>query len=108
MTYYVSLNSVAPTIIVAREPKLWDLKRKLSVNECKKLQGFPDSFEFNVSDAQAKKQLGNSVAIPVVDAIVDSMIKAYESSTEMKSINLIEVNNTSLFQTDNTYQSVCS
>lgn len=83
--YYVSLNSVAPAIIVAREPKLWDLKRKLSVDECRKLQGFPDDFKFNVSDLQAKKQLGNSVAVPVVEAIVQNMIEAYERNADIAS-----------------------
>lgn len=76
--YYCSLDSVAPAIIATREPKLWDLKRRLSVKECQRLQGFPDSFKFNVSDRQAKKQLGNSIAIPVVEAIVKKMIEAYE------------------------------
>ena len=83
--YYVSLNSVAPTIIATREPKLWDLKRKLSVNECRKLQGFPDGFRFPVSDLQAKKQLGNSVAVPVIDAIVHNMIMSYNNCSESRS-----------------------
>ncbi len=78
--YYVSLKSYAPAIIAAREPKLWDLKRKLSVDECRKLQGFPDWFKFNVSNNQAKKQLGNSVAIPVIEAIAKTMIHYYATS----------------------------
>ncbi|WP_218838253.1 DNA cytosine methyltransferase [Bacillus sp. FJAT-45350] len=76
--YYSSLDSVAPSIIATREPKLWDLKRKLSVEECKKLQGFPEWFEFNVSNAQAKKQLGNAVTVPVVQAIIEKMIYHHE------------------------------
>ena len=47
--YYCCLDSVAPAIIANREPKLWDIERKLSVDECRKLQGFPDWFKFNVS-----------------------------------------------------------
>lgn len=35
----------------------------------KKMQGFPDSFKFPVSNTQAMKQLGNSIAIPVIEAI---------------------------------------
>lgn len=76
--YYSSLDSVSAAIIATREPKLWDLKRKLSVDECRKLQGFPEWFEFNVSDSQAKKQLGNAVTVPVVEAIVEKMIYYYE------------------------------
>ena len=40
--------------------------RRLSVRECARLQGFPDSFEFPVSDSQAYKQIGNSVTTNVI------------------------------------------
>ena len=76
--YYCSLDSVAPAIIAAREPKLWDISRRLSVDECRKLQGFPDKFIFNVSNLQAKKQLGNSVAVPVIREIVRNMLYYYK------------------------------
>lgn len=76
--YYCSLDSVAPAIIAAREPKLWDINRRLSVDECRKLQGFPDDFKFDESDIQAKKQLGNSVAVPVIEAIVRNMMMYYK------------------------------
>lgn len=82
--YYSSLDSVAPAIIATREPKLWDLKRRLSVEECKRLQGFPEWFEFNVSNAQAKKQLGNSITVPVVKAIAEKMIYYYEANIPVK------------------------
>lgn len=75
--YYCSLDSVAPAIIVAREPKLWDLGRRLSVDECRKLQGFPDDFIMDESEVQAKRQMGNSVAVPVVQAIAKAMLDTY-------------------------------
>lgn len=75
--YYCSLDSVAPAIIVAREPKLWDLGRRLSVDECRKLQGFPDGFILDESEIQAKKQMGNSIAVPVVEAIAKAMLDSY-------------------------------
>ncbi len=43
--------------------------RKLSYKEARKMQGFPDDFHFPVSDTQAMKQLGNSVAVDAVDAV---------------------------------------
>lgn len=49
--------------------------RRLTVRECARLQGFTDDFVFPVSDAPAYKQLGNSVAIPVVRAVADEMAK---------------------------------
>lgn len=77
-SYYVCLDTYAPTITASHVPKLWDLGRKLSVLESKRLQGFPDDFIMPVSDSQAYKQLGNSVSVPLVKKIVKSAIKAYE------------------------------
>jgi len=74
--FYACSNTYAPTIIANRVPKLWDLQRRLSVLESQRLQGFPDKFEFPVSDNQAYKQLGNSVAIPVLTAIINNMLAA--------------------------------
>lgn len=64
--FYACLDTYAPTIIAGRTPKLWDLERKLSVLEAKRLQGFPDDFIMPVSDNQAYKQLGNSVSVPII------------------------------------------
>lgn len=75
--FYACLDTYAPTIIAGRTPKMWDLGRKLSVLEAKRLQGFPDDYVFTVSDNQAYKQLGNSVSVPVIEAIAKNMIEAY-------------------------------
>ena len=78
--FYSCLDTYAPTIIANRTPKLWDIRRKLSVLESKRLQGFPDDFIFPVSDAQAYKQLGNSVSVPIVEKIMACMIETYEKT----------------------------
>lgn len=49
--------------------------RKLTPRECARLQGFPEKFIIPVSDTQAYKQFGNSVAVPVVRAIAKNLIK---------------------------------
>ncbi len=49
--------------------------KRLSSNEGLKMQGFPNYFKFPVSETQAMKQLGNSVAIPVIEAVAKSIIK---------------------------------
>ncbi len=49
--------------------------RKVSPREAARLQGFPDTFEIPVSDTQAYKQFGNSVAIPVIRAIAKQIFK---------------------------------
>lgn len=48
--------------------------RLLSELECKRLMGFPEEFEFPVSRTQMYRQLGNSVAIPVVEAIARRLV----------------------------------
>lgn len=48
--------------------------RKLTPRECAKLQGFPENFIIPVSDTQAYKQFGNSVAVPVVRAVARQLI----------------------------------
>lgn len=67
--FYSCLDTYASTIIANRTPKLWDIGRKLSVRESLRLQGFPEKFRIPVSDNQAYKQLGNSVSVPVLEAI---------------------------------------
>ncbi len=49
--------------------------RKLTPRECARLQGFPECFIIPVSDTQAYKQFGNSVAVPVVRAIAKHLLK---------------------------------
>ena len=50
--------------------------RKLTPRECARLQGFPEDFVTSaVSDVQAYKQFGNSVAVPVIQAIAEKMRK---------------------------------
>ncbi len=78
--FYACLDTYAPTIIANRTPKLWDLRRRLSVLESKRLQGFPDDFLMPVSDCQALKQLGNSVSVPIIEKIMFNMIEAYEKN----------------------------
>lgn len=48
--------------------------RKLSVNECKRLQQVPDWYEFPVSDSQAYKQLGNGWSIEVILHLIKSCL----------------------------------
>ena len=52
--------------------------RKLTPSECLKLQGFPSSFTFpkGMADSHCYKQAGNSVVVPVITRIANSMIKA--------------------------------
>ena len=55
---------------------LVDGERRLTPREMLRLQGFPDSFEIVCSDAQTRKQAGNSVPIPMIEAVIESIIEA--------------------------------
>jgi len=56
--------------------------RMLTPRECARLQGFPDSFVIPVSDTQAYRQFGNSVAVPVVRAIATNMLSALQGPAD--------------------------
>jgi DNA (cytosine-5)-methyltransferase 1 len=49
--------------------------RKLTPRECARLQGFPDSYIIPVSNSQAYKQFGNSVAVPVIRAVAKRILE---------------------------------
>ena len=50
--------------------------RKLTPRECARLQGYPEEFIVDaVSDAQAYRQFGNSVSVPVVQAVASRMLE---------------------------------
>jgi DNA (cytosine-5)-methyltransferase 1 len=50
--------------------------RRLTPNEGKKMQGFPASFKFPVSNSEAMKQLGNSVAVTAIQDYAAAIIQS--------------------------------
>ncbi len=66
--------------------------RQLTYVEAKKMQGFPDNFEFPVSSTQAIKQLGNSVAVNAVRAVGKNII-TYMNSLESNQIEMKKTKN---------------
>jgi DNA (cytosine-5)-methyltransferase 1 len=55
---------------VATETKV----RRLTPRECERLQGFPDDWTSDQADSHRYKQLGNAVAVPVVNWIINRMV----------------------------------
>ena len=55
-------------------------ERRFTPRELLRLQGFPDSFKIVVPVAQVRKQAGNSVVVPKIEAVAKSMIQAMEES----------------------------
>jgi DNA (cytosine-5)-methyltransferase 1 len=48
--------------------------RRLTPIECERLQGFPDDWTAGQSDSTRYKQMGNAVAVPVVEWIVQNIV----------------------------------
>jgi DNA (cytosine-5)-methyltransferase 1 len=53
--------------------------RRLTPVECERLQGFPDDWTVGQSDSTRYKQMGNAVAVPVVEWIVQNIVDVAES-----------------------------
>ena len=47
--------------------------RRLTPLECERLQGFPDNWTEGQSDTNRYKQMGNAVAVPVVEWIIQNI-----------------------------------
>ena len=49
--------------------------RRLTPTECERLQGFPDGWTEGQADTHRYKQMGNAVAVPVVEWIVKRLVE---------------------------------
>ena len=56
--------------------------RRLTPRECARLQGFPNDFIIPVSDNQAYKQFGNSVTVPLIQAVGKQLVKSLQQINE--------------------------
>ncbi len=71
--------------ILIDQSDIGKLPRKLTPRECAKLQGFPDNYIVNaVSDVQAYKQFGNSVAVPVVRAVATQLLATMQAAEALR------------------------
>lgn len=63
-------------------------ERRLTPREMLRLQGFPDSFKIVVPDTQVRKQAGNSIVIPKIEAVAQAMIQAMNQKPESKPVQV--------------------
>jgi DNA (cytosine-5)-methyltransferase 1 len=53
--------------------------RKLTPLECFRIQGFPKNYKLpKISDSALYKQAGNSVSVPVIEAVAKEMMRAMQ------------------------------
>lgn len=57
---------------------LVDGERRLTPREMLRLQGFPDSFVVMGNDSQIRKQAGNAVPVPLVQAVIEQVLHAVD------------------------------
>ena len=79
----LSIDSPLPTFTVlnsgggAHIPILSKERRHLSINEMKRVMGFPDDYDFSaVSRTDAAKQLANAVCPPVIESVFIDIMKS--------------------------------
>jgi DNA (cytosine-5)-methyltransferase 1 len=74
-------------------------KRRLTPRENLRLMGFPDSFKIAVTDRAIRMQAGNSVVIPMIQAVAEEMVNALMlQPADEKSLknNIVEIPRLSL------------
>ena len=49
--------------------------RRLTPTECERLQGFPDGWTEGQADSHRYKQMGNAVAVPVVEWVIQGIME---------------------------------
>ena len=59
---------------------LVDGERRLTPRELLRLQGFPDNFKITCNDSQTRKQAGNAVPVPLVEAAIKGVVDVIERS----------------------------
>ena len=55
---------------------LVDGERRLTPRELLRLQGFPEDFEIVGNDSQVRKQTGNAVPVPMIQAVIQEVMRA--------------------------------
>ena len=67
-----SLNSRDPVLLVNSEQELY---RRFTPREAARIQSFPDTFEFPVSDTQSYRQIGNAIPPVLMWHVMNSLKK---------------------------------
>lgn len=72
-------SSIAPTLVAMDMQKLVVIDgkglRKLSLREGLRLFGYPEDYQFDVSEKEGFDLLGNTVVVPVIKAVCNRLIK---------------------------------
>ena len=70
-----TFEDMSPTLKASQQPPsvTGSSVRRLTPIECERLQGFPDDWTAGQSDSARYKQMGNAVAVPVVEWLIGNI-----------------------------------
>lgn len=78
----MSPEEIAPTLVAMDMQKLYvgdnGGLRKLSLREGLRLFGYPDSIKFDVSEKDGFDLLGNTVVVPVIEAVAERLLDTFD------------------------------
>ena len=74
-----TFEDMSPTLKASQQPPsvTGTSVRRLTPVECERLQGFPDDWTAGQSDSQRYKQMGNAVAVPVVEWLIGNICDTF-------------------------------
>ena len=74
----MSPDEITPTLVAMDMQKLYVCDngglRRLSLREGLRLCGYPDSIKLNVSEKEGFDLLGNTVVVPVIEAVAERLL----------------------------------
>ena len=73
-----SINSRDPVLLVDPQKELY---RRFTPREAARIQSFPDTFRFPVSDTYAYRQIGNAVPPVMMWHIAEALVSCIEKSS---------------------------
>ena len=94
-----SINSRDPVLLIDPQKEIY---RRFTPREAARIQSFPDSFEFPVSDSYAYRQIGNAVPPVMMWYVAYSVLGAfgYNTGMDIKYNNIAKKKRTTVQQLD--------
>ena len=90
----MSPYEIAPTLVAMDMQKLYvgdnGGLRRLSLREGLRLFGYPDNIKFNVNEKDGFDLLGNTVVVPVIQAVAERLLNTYKNKIWIHLKNYIK------------------
>lgn len=64
-------------------------ERRLTPREMLRLQGFPDSFHIVCTDSETRKQAGNAIPVPMIEAVIREVLHASAKVERFKEARIV-------------------